>query len=103
MIVQPAKCYIDFEMIPNLFSFYPEMIPFFLHPCPCPPLLPYLSSRFMMTAAINVPLGNAFVKKKKKKITLRAKVGIISGAVKFTSSLSEIRRFVAEFISLIIS
>ena len=86
-------------MIPNLFSFYPEMIPFFLHPFPCPPLLPYLSSRFMMTAAINVPLGNAFVKKKKKKkITLRAKVGIISGAVKFTSSLSEIRRFVAEFI-----
>ena len=56
----------------------------------------------MMTAAINVPPGNAFVKKKKK-ITLRANVGINSGAVKFTSSLSEIRIFVAEFIWLILS
>ena len=82
-------------MIPNLFSFDPEMVPFFPHPRPCLPLLPWLSSRFLMTAAINVPLGNAFVK---KKITLQAKVGVISGAVKFTSSLSEIKIFVAEFI-----
>ena len=34
----------------------------------------------------------------KKKITLQAKAGVISGAVKFTSSLSEIKIFVAEFI-----
>ena len=40
---------------------------------------------------------------KKKKTTLQAKLGIISGAVQFTSSLSEIKIFVAEFIWLIIS
>ena len=41
--------------------------------------------------------------KKKKKTTLQVKVGIIPGAVQFTSSLSEIKIFVAEFIWLIIS
>ena len=100
IIVQPAKCYIDFEWSPIYFPSTPKWFPFFSTPVLARPSSLSCPVASWWRPRSMYPLVTLSLK---KKITLQAKVGVISGAVKFTSSLSEIKIFVAEFIWLIIS